>query len=109
MIGSLGLVPCTTGSNIRLTVNQVTPAKGLPVQGVRLQGNAGNAAVIHVGFVDMDPTSGVGVLAVVPVPAAGVNPQIEISVTNAPTGFDLSQIYVRGATNDEVIGHYFAV
>ena len=104
-----GYVPCTTGVNVRATVNVADPTNRIGAQAVLVQAKPGNTAAIYIGLASMDISTGVGVLGVIPAhadPTTGPFPSWTASQPNQMAGLNVADYYVQGTTGDGVIVSY---
>ena len=104
-----GYVPCSTGSNVRVTVNQPDPNARIGAQAVLFQAGPATTGVIYVGLFGMDTTTGVGVLGVIAAPAdptTGPFPSFTVSQPDQMAGLNVADYYVNGADGNSVIVSY---
>ncbi len=110
MVGSVnGFVACSTGVNVRATVNMADPTARIGAQSVRFQPAAANAGLVYVGTFGMNITTGVGVLGVLGDPASatqGPYPVLEFVQRDGSAGLNVADFYVQGPTSDAVIVSY---
>ena len=107
---SLGRVNiAAAGTPIVLTTGLSLPADGLRCQSFQIQADPANTAIVYIGTSALVKATRVGVLAILPKPAAadtGPFPSQTFSVPFSANALDINRIYIDGATNDGVIVSY---
>ena len=95
---SLGLVAPTGGNTFqRATINAAVPSARLGVQSIQFQVRPANTGLIYIGTSDINVTTGVGVLAVLPAPTSATNgafASASFTEVNAPAGLNAADFYV---------------
>lgn len=105
MVKSLGYVTVTAaGTPVRATVNQPDPALRIGAQAVLFQALPGNAGIVYVGLggTTMDPTTGTGIVGIVPAPAdptSGPFPSVVISIPVMAAGLNVADFYLDASGN----------
>ena len=97
-----------TGANVRATANLPDPTARVGCQAIMFQAAPANTVAIYVGLKDMDTSTGVGVLGVIPAPAdptTGPYPSLTISQPNAMAGLNLADHYLNGASGNVIVAY----
>lgn len=104
-----GYVACVTSTNVRVTENLADPAARIGAQSVRFTPHPSNAAEVYIGLENMDPSTGVGVLAVLAAPISATDgpfAPVEFVQRDSAAGLNVADFWVQGSNNDEVIVSY---
>lgn len=96
------------GTPVRATSTITTDASGITNDPTRFschaalfQARQANTGRVYIGTVNMIRATGVGVAAVLAIPTANAIPAFSVSLTLAPAGVDLSELYVDADVADE--------
>jgi len=101
---SLGKVSATPGTPKLITNNQANPSTHLACGSVMIQTLSSSTGKVYIGLSNMDKTTGVGLLAVLPVPTANSIPAFSMGNPTAQAGINANEIYIDGdSTSDGVI------
>ena len=100
---SLGKVTVVAaGTPARLTANQSDPTARLSVHSILIQAWPVNAGIIYIlDRLDADVASGVGVLAMLAVPATNIIPSASATVTYAPAAINAASYWIDAATSGD--------
>lgn len=101
---SLGKVSAVPGTPTRITNNQASPTTHLAVGSVMIQTLSSSTGKIFIGLSNMDKTTGVGVLAVLPIPTSNSIPSFSAGNPSAQAGINVNDLFIDGdSTSDGVI------
>lgn len=96
------------GTPVRATSTITTDAGGITndpanfsCHAALFQARKGNTGRTYIGTSNMVRATGVGVSAVLAIPTANTIPSFSMSLTIAPAGVDLSELYVDADVADE--------
>lgn len=100
---SLGKITVpAAGTPIRATANETTPEQRFAGHAVLFQAWPTNAGKIWVmARQTANKTTGAGVLAILAIPTANSIPSASASVTFAPVGFNVNEIWIDADTNGD--------
>lgn len=100
---SLGRVSVNPGTPKRITDNQAIPNQTLTCGSIMVQTLSSSTGKVYVGLANMDKTTGVGVLAVLPIPTANSIPAFSMGNPTAMAAFNAADIHIDGdSTSDGV-------
>lgn len=90
------------GTPVRATVNEAIPAAHLACHSLLFQALSDNAGKVYIlDSQSGDPATGVGVLAVLPVPTANSIPGASATITSAPGALNLADYWIDSDAVDE--------
>lgn len=111
MDASLGYVTVPTpGTPVRATINNTDPTLRVGAQSITFQALPGNTGIVYVGRRDMDTSTGVGVLGLIPAPSdptTGPFPSWAVSLPVIAAGLNVADHYIDAAeATDGVVVAY---
>ena len=111
MIASLGKIVVTaSGTPVRATSNLSDPTARIGAQSIRFTVVPANTGLIYIGLSNMNISTGVGVLDVLPVPASATSgpfASTDLAQVVIPAGLNPADIYIDTShSGDGVYGAY---
>lgn len=104
MIHSLGKISAIPGTPVKVTNNQASPNTHLACGSIMIQTLSSSTGKVYVGLANMDKTTGVGVIAVLPIPTVNSIPAFSAGNPTAQAGINANELYIDGeSTSDGVI------
>lgn len=104
MLKSLGAVKvAVSGTPVRSTLNQSNPSARLAAHSLLVEQLAANTGKIYIGTLPMDITNPLlpGVSAVLPPPTANTIASFSATISYAPGGFNMAEIYIDADVSGE--------
>lgn len=106
MVKSLGYVTVpAAGTPVRATVNQPDPTLRVAAQAVSFQALPTNVGIVYVGLgATMDPATGLGIVGIIPAPAApatGPFPSFVVSLPVIAAGLNVADFYLDAVENGD--------
>ena len=102
MIQALGKVTVVIpGTPVRVTAGQTDPAKRLSVHALLVQALSANTGKIYIGDATLNKTTLVGVYAVLPIPTINTLPTFGATLTLAPAGIQIQDLYLDAEVGGE--------
>ena len=89
------------GTPVQVTSGLAQPSNRIAGQTLMVQAIPGNSGKIFLGFANMVKATGVGVLAVLPIPTLNILPSTQISLPMLPAGLNIADFYLDADVNGE--------